>query len=386
MEYRRVFLVVLDSCGIGNAPDAADFGDEGAFTLKSVMNASPALPNLASLGLFSLPETKGLSDEGSPVTGDFASACEKSRGKDTTVGHWEIAGVISPKPQPTYPNGFPDELLKTFLKKTGCKGYLCNLPYSGTEVIKDYGGEHIKTGFPIVYTSADSVFQIAAHEEIIPVEQLYEICEITRNEVCVGKHAVGRIIARPFRTGENGFYRTENRHDYSLEPHGETMLDRLKAAGFDVISVGKIKDVFAGRGVTEAIKARHNPEGEEALLAMQERDFNGLCFVNLVDFDMVYGHRNDIDGYANALEHFDVTLGKFLKNMREDDLLMITADHGCDPGFKGTDHTRENIPILIKSNRTDGKYLGTKKGFDCIAETICRNFGVEGFQAEILDI
>lgn len=382
--YERIFLVVLDSCGIGHAPDAADFGDEGAFTLKSAISANPKLPNLASLGLFELPETKGIYPHSGKIQGMYASAFEKSKGKDTTVGHWEMAGVISEKAQPTYPNGFPKEITDKFIEETGIGGFLCNLPYSGTEVIKDYGEEHLKTGYPIIYTSADSVFQIASHEDIISVDRLYEICEIAREKVLVGEHAVGRVIARPFLGEPGRFYRTENRHDYSLEPHGITMLDKLKDAGYDVISVGKIKDVFAGRGVTKAIKAKHNPEGELAMLELVKADFKGLCFVNLVDFDMEYGHRNDISGYAKALEHFDATLSEFLPNMRSNDLLIITADHGCDPGFKGTDHTRENVPILVRTADCRAGYIGNYHGFDCIAETVCRNFSLEGFGAEAL--
>ncbi len=372
--FRRVFLVVLDSVGIGHATDASDFGDEGAHTLKSVMTERPILPNLTRLGLFNIKRAE--LDEfaiPSPI-GIYGYAVEKSRGKDTTVGHWEIAGVVSDSPLPTYPNGFPDEVISAFEEANGVKA-LCNLPYSGTEVIKDYGELHLKTGNPIIYTSADSVFQIAAHEEVIPLDRLYEMCKSAR-EILKGKHAVGRVIARPFLGEAGNFYRTGNRHDYSLEPTGVTMLDRLKDNGFDVISVGKINDIFASRGVTESYPTKGNADGEGRLLELQEKDFCGLCFVNLVDFDMVYGHRNDIKGYANALAQFDKTLGEFIDKMRDDDLIIITADHGCDPGFKGTDHTRENVPLLAYYKGCDSFDAGESYGFDCIADAILKNFKI----------
>ncbi len=372
--FKRVFLVVLDSVGIGHAEDASNFGDLGAHTLKSVMTQSPDVPNLKRLGLFNIERAELEEFAVDSPIGIYGYAEEKSRGKDTTVGHWEIAGVVSDSPLPTYPNGFPEEVIKAFEEANGVKT-LCNLPYSGTEVIKDYGEEHIKTGNPIIYTSADSVFQIAAHEEVIPLSRLYEMCESARS-ILTGKHAVGRVIARPFLGEVGSFYRTGNRHDYSLEPTGVTMLDRLKDGGYDVISVGKINDIFASRGVTESFKTKGNAEGERYLLELQKRDFCGLCFVNLVDFDMVYGHRNDIVGYANALAQFDKTLGEFLGGMRDDDLLIITADHGCDPGFDGTDHTRENIPLLAFYKGCKSRSVGGFYGFDCIARTVCDNFKV----------
>ena len=372
--FKRVFLVVLDSLGIGHAVDAGDFGDEGAHTLKSVMTETPLLPNLTRLGLFNIKRAELTRFAIPSPIGIYGYAEEKSRGKDTTVGHWEIAGVISESPLPTYPNGFPEEVIDAFETANGVK-VLCNLPYSGTEVIKDYGEEHIKTGNPIIYTSADSVFQIAAHEEIIPLDRLYKMCESAR-DILKGKHAVGRVIARPFLGEVGAFYRTGNRHDYSLEPTGVTMLDRLKEKGFDVISVGKINDIFASRGVTESNPTKGNAEGEARLLELQQKDFCGLCFVNLVDFDMVYGHRNDIKGYANALAQFDRTLGEFMDKMRDDDLLIITADHGCDPGFKGTDHTRENVPLLAYYKGCESFDAGGNYGFDCIADAINKNFNV----------
>lgn len=372
--FKRVFLVVLDSLGIGHAVDASDFGDEGAHTLKSVMTERPDLPNLTKLGLFNIKRAD-LGEFAIPTPiGIYGYAEEKSRGKDTTVGHWEIAGVVSDSPLPTYPDGFPDEVIRAFEEANGVK-VLCNLPYSGTEVIKDYGEEHIRTGSPIVYTSADSVFQIAAHEEVVPLPELYRMCESAR-ALLKGRHAVGRVIARPFLGEVGNFYRTGNRHDYSLEPTGVTMLDRLSENGFDVISVGKISDIFASRGVTESYPTKGNAEGEKRLLELQERDFCGLCFVNLVDFDMVYGHRNDIKGYAEALAKFDNTLGEFMARMGDDDLIIITADHGCDPGFEGTDHTRENIPILAYYKGCSGYDAGGFYGFYCIADAILKNFSI----------
>ncbi len=370
--FERVFLIVLDSLGIGHAEDACDFGDQGAHTLKSVMSATPNLPNLTKLGLFNIERAELTEFKAEKPIGLYGYAEEKSRGKDTTVGHWEIAGLISNRPLPTYPNGFPNEIIDRFCSENGVE-ILCNLPYSGTEVIKDYGDEHVRTGKPIVYTSADSVFQIAAHEEVIPLPELYELCESARS-ILTGEHAVGRVIARPFLGESGGYYRTGNRHDYSLEPSGETMTDKLKSGGYDVISIGKINDIFAGRGITESNPTKNNQEGENLLLEKLNCDFKGLCFVNLVEFDSTYGHRNDIKGYAGALERFDKTLGLFLDNMRPTDLLIITADHGCDPGFKGTDHTRENTPILAYSLGCESKNMGGFDGFTCIAKTICDNF------------
>lgn len=373
--YKRVFLVVLDSFGIGHADDAADFGDLGADTLGSVMTASPKLENLARIGLFNIDRAdKKQYAVGSPM-GVYASAAELSRGKDTTVGHWEIAGVVSEMALPTYPNGFPKEVTDAFCRENGVD-ILCNLPYSGTEVIKDYGDEHIRTGKPIVYTSADSVFQIACHESIYPLEKLYAMCRSARS-ILTGENAVGRVIARPFAGESGNYYRTGGRHDYSLEPTGVTMLDKLKQNGFDVISVGKINDIFAGRGITESHPTKGNAEGEALLLDIQKRDFLGICFVNLVDFDMLYGHRNNIAGYAAAAEEFDSVLGDFMRGMNGSDLLIITADHGCDPGYPGTDHTRENIPVLAYSPDIAPKNAGAFGSYACIAKTICDNFGIE---------
>lgn len=365
---KRVFLIVLDSAGAGEAPDAARFDDVGCDTLGTCVRSGKLhVPNMSRLGFYSLD---GISygKEVPDVMGCYGKLTEKSAGKDTTVGHWEIAGVVSETPMPTYPNGFPKEIIAEFERLTG-RGVLCNLPYSGSEVIKDYGEEHLKTGKLIVYTSADSVFQIAAHEEKVPVEELYRYCKIAR-VLLQGEHGVGRVIARPF-TGEHPFTRTVNRHDFSLEPSGETVLDAIKSAGQKVLGVGKIYDIFAGRGITDTWPNKGNDVNMERTLACMDQDFEGLCFVNLVDFDMLYGHRNDIAGYTNALNRFDEQLGTVLEKMREDDLLIITADHGCDPGFKGTDHSREYVPCLCYGKTLKkGVNLGIRSSFADIAQTV----------------
>ena len=368
MENRRIFLIVLDSYGIGALPDAADFGDEGSNTLKTI-TASKAYdtPNMKKLGLFNIDGVDWMKKEESPA-GAYGRMKERSRGKDTTIGHWEIAGVVSPKPLPVYPNGFPEEILEKFREATG-REVLCNLPYSGTDVIRDYGEEHMKTGALIVYTSADSVFQIAAHEEIVPVEELYRYCEIAREILC-GEHGVGRVIARPFIGEAPNFQRTANRHDFSLLPPRDTMLDAILEAGYDTYGIGKIYDIFAGKGIAHTQRIQNNVDGMEKTLEMQEKDFKGLCFVNLVDFDMMYGHRNDIEGYANAATVFDRQLKTFLERMRPEDILMITADHGCDPGFRGTDHSREHTPLLIcGEDIKENVNLGTRETFADIAAT-----------------
>ena len=366
---KRVFLIVLDSFGVGELPDAANFGDEGSHTLRSVASREEFnCPNLEKLGLFNI---EGCQVGGHKAVGDpkaaFGRMAERSCGKDTTTGHWEIAGLISTRAMPTYPDGFPPEVIEEFEKRSG-KRVLCNKPYSGTQVIADYGEEHLKTGDLIVYTSGDSVFQIASHESIVSLEELYHYCHIAR-EMLQGEHAVGRVIARPFG-GEHPFVRLPGRHDYSLEPHGDTMLDRLKASGADVISVGKISDIFAGRGVTESYPTKSNREGMEIAISLQDKDFEGLCFVNLVDFDSAYGHRNDPAGYARAMSEFDLQLGEFLPKMREDDLLIITADHGCDPITPSTDHSREYVPVLICGSKVSASDLGTKDGFGFVSETV----------------
>lgn len=377
---KRFFLIVLDSFGIGEMPDAAKFGDYDVNTIGAVSKSDKLnVPNLRDLGLFQIEGVKvdERIDRGTSHSAAIARMTETSAGKDTTIGHWEIAGLISPEPLPTYPEGFPDEVLKEFSAQTG-RGVLCNKPYSGTAVINDYGDEHIKSGDLIVYTSADSVFQIAAHEEIVPPEQLYEYCRIAR-KILVGKHGVGRVIARPF-IGESGNYtRTSRRHDFSLIPPGDTMLDVLKAAGKDVIAVGKINDIFAGKGITEYVYTSGNAEGIERTLEYLDKDFEGLCFINLVDYDMLYGHRRDVDGYAAALTYFDEKLPEILGKMREDDVLLITADHGCDPSYtKTTDHTREYTPVIMYGKNIEATDYGTRDSFADIAATVLTYVGVEG--------
>lgn len=376
---RRVFLIVLDSFGIGGMEDAASYGDVNVNTLRSV-SASPCfhMPNMRELGMFDIDGvvTEGGSLKKGSHRGAIARMKERSRGKDTTIGHWEIAGVYSPRPLPTYPNGFPREVLEAFSKRTG-RGVLCNLPYSGTAVIQEYGDAHMATGDLIVYTSADSVFQIAAHEDIVPPEQLYEYCRIAR-EILTGEHSVGRVIARPF-TGPAGglFTRTPRRHDFSMEPPGVTMLDQLSEAGKDVIAVGKIKDIFAGRGITEAVYTGGNEEGIERTLDYLDRDFEGLCFINLVDYDMLYGHRRDVEGYARALTYFDGRLPELLGKMRQEDVLMITADHGCDPAYTATtDHTREYTPFLMYGQRVRPVNYGTRESFADIGASVLKYFGI----------
>ena len=368
---KRVFLIVLDSFGIGTAPDSADFGDAGADTLGSIRRSAKfSAENMKKLGLFNIDGIAG--GIGTPV-GAYARMTERSRGKDTIIGHWEMCGVISESPMPTFPDGFPEELLEKLSAAWG-RGILCNKPYSGTQVIADYGREHIETGKLIVYTSADSVLQIAAHESVVPIEELYRDCEIARG-ICKGKYGVGRIIARPFE-GEYPFKRTTRRHDFALVPPHKTTLDLLKDAGLDVIAVGKISDIFAGQGVTDAIKTAGNADGMEKTMALLDRDFRGFAFVNLVDFDMVYGHRRDIDGYAAATAAFDAWLGDFRVKMRPDDLLLITGDHGCDPGFTGTDHTREYTPLLAAGDAVRPGNLGTRTTFADIGATVADIFGV----------
>ena len=375
-ELNRVFLIVLDSFGIGEMPDAVEFGDVGSNTLASIAKSTKYhTPMLQKLGLFNIDGVTVGEKESCPL-GSFARMKEASRGKDTTIGHWEIAGVISHEPLPTYPNGFPEEVMEEFEKQTGRKT-LCNLPYSGTEVIAKYGKEHVDTGALIVYTSADSVFQIAAHEDIVPIDELYRYCEIAR-KILQGKHGVGRVIARPFTGVEGDYKRTSNRHDFSLIPPKDTMLDQLVANGLSTYGVGKIYDIFAGKGIQHTQRIKNNTEGMERTLELQKEDFRGLCFVNLVDFDMTYGHRRDIDGYAQAATEFDVQLETFMNNMRDDDVLMITADHGCDPGYTGTDHTREHTPFLIYGKQIKGNHsMGTRDSFADIAATVLELLGVE---------
>lgn len=374
MKAKRVFIIVLDSVGIGNAPDAADFGDLGANTMKRISTSDKFnIPNLIKMGLGNIDGVDYLEKTSSPL----AAVCrlrEKSRGKDTTTGHWEMMGIVSEKPMPTYPDGFPKEVLDEFSRRTG-RGVLCNKPYSGTDVIRDYGKAHLESGDLIVYTSADSVFQIAAHEELVPIEQLYEYCAIAR-EILQGEHAVGRVIARPFIGSEGAFKRTENRHDYSLVPPKPTAMDAIGESGLEVISIGKIYDIFSGAGIKKSLPTHNNGEGMQTLLEVQKTDFNGLCFANLVDFDMLYGHRQDIDGYAAALTAFDSWLPEFMGGMQAGDVLMITADHGCDPGDNSTDHSRESVPLIIYGKDVKATNLGTVSGFATIGNTAAELLGV----------
>ncbi|MBR6413643.1 MAG: phosphopentomutase [Oscillospiraceae bacterium] len=373
---KRVFLIVLDSCGAGELPDAALFGDHNVHTLRAcASSARLSIPNLRAAGFGNIDGLEFLGSVAQPC-GAFGKLAEASMGKDTTIGHWEIAGVVSPEPLPTYPNGFPEEVLRPFREATG-RGVLANAPWSGTAVINKFGDAHVQTGDLIVYTSADSVFQIAAHEDVVPVEQLYDYCRIARR-ILHGKHGVGRVIARPFVGKGNGNYtRTANRHDFSLEPPRKTMLDAFRDAGLDSIAVGKIYDIFAGQGITEHVYTTCNADGMVKTAAYAERDFHGLCFTNLVDFDMLYGHRRDIDGYANALTEFDAWLGAFRKKLGPDDLLLVTADHGCDPSYTATtDHTREYIPLLILGEAVKPVNLGVRPCFADIAATLCDVFGL----------
>lgn len=371
---KRVFLIVLDSCGIGQLPDAAAFGDHDCHTMRRI-SASPkyCAENLLKMGLGNIDGQDYLPATDAP-TAAVARLAERSMGKDTTIGHWEIAGVISPKPLPTYPDGFPAEVLEAFSAATG-RGVLCNKPYSGTEVIADYGAEHVRTGDLIVYTSADSVFQIAAHEDVVPLEQLYEYCRIAR-EVLRGEHGVGRVIARPFTGSNPDFKRTANRRDFSLEPPAATLLDAIAATGKTVWGVGKISDIFAAQGITRCDLTHGNGEGMEMALKAVQTDFEGLCFINLVDFDMLYGHRQDVDGYAAALTAFDSWLPNFMAQMKDEDVLMITADHGCDPGDSHTDHTREYVPLVVYGAAVNPVNLGTRSTYSDIAATVAEYLGV----------
>ena len=375
----RAVVVVLDSLGVGELPDAAQFGDAGCHTLLHILARMPdlALPNLRSLGLLRL---LGAQDAVLPQAG-WGKMAERSRGKDTTTGHWELSGLVLDKPFPTFSHGFPDAFLERFSQAVGrpCIG---NCTASGTEIIQRLGDEAVRRGALIVYTSADSVFQVAAHEEVVPLSELYAICQTARG-MLTGDLAVGRVIARPFVGGQGKYVRTANRRDFSLEPTGRTMLDALQAAGRDVLAVGKISDIFAGRGITESFPTHGNEEGERALLDLLERDFSGLLFVNLVDFDMLYGHRRDAEGYGRALEHFDRTLGEALRRLRPGDLLAVTGDHGCDPTFRGTDHTREYVPLLLHGGATGD--LGVRTSFSDLAATVCRHLGVAWASGEAIE-
>ncbi len=373
---KRVFLIVLDSFGIGQMPDSPSFGDVDVNTLAACAKSKAlSIPNMITAGLGNIDGVSCLPKAAAP-TGAYARLAESSMGKDTTIGHWEIAGIISADPLPTYPNGFPEEILEPFRQATG-RGILANAPWSGTAVIEEFGEAHMKTGDLIVYTSADSVFQIAAHEDIVPIEQLYEYCRIAR-KLLTGKHGVGRVIARPFIGTPGNFKRTSNRHDYSLEPPKQTLLDAVKAAGQDSIAVGKIYDIFAGQGITEHVYNKSNADGMQHTLDYAGKDFTGLCFLNLVDFDMLYGHRRDIDGYAKALTEFDAWLPSLLEKLGDEDIVMITADHGCDPAYTATtDHTREHVPLLVLGKQVKPVNLSTRASFADIAATAAELLGVQ---------
>ena len=371
---KRVFLIVLDSFGIGALPDAYKFGDEGTSTLKSISKSENFhIPNLERWGIGEISGIDYLNKNENHIAA-VGKSRELSVGKDTTTGHWEIAGLISNSPMPVYENGFPKEIIDEFEKISGRK-VLCNKPYSGTQVILDYGREHIETGNLIVYTSADSVFQIAAHEDVVPLSELYDICKKAR-KLLTGEHSVGRVIARPFVGEYPNFTRTSNRHDFSLEPHGKTLLDAIKEKGLDSIAVGKISDIFAERGVTEKVYTKNNEDGMKVTLEYTKKDFNGLCFVNLVDFDSAYGHRNDVEGYAKAVSQFDLWLPSFEAALKEDDIAIITADHGCDPASSSSDHTREYIPIFVYGKNIKPVNFGERTTFADIGATVSEILGV----------
>ena len=378
---KRVFLIVLDSCGAGAMPDCANFGDHDCHTIKRISTSDKfSCENLWKMGIGNIDGLDFLGTNDNP-TARVARLTERSMGKDTTIGHWEIAGIVSDTPLPTYPNGFPQSILDEFTERTG-RRVICNKPYSGTDVIRDYGREHMETGSLIVYTSADSVFQIAAHEDIVPLEDLYRYCRIAREILC-GEHGVGRVIARPFVTAPDGsFKRSANRHDFSLVPPKKTALAAIKEAGLDVIAIGKITDIFAGDGITETIFTHGNTEGIARTLEIAKRDFHGFCFTNLVDFDMLYGHRQDVQGYANAMMEFDASLPALMNEMSEDDVLIITADHGCDPDDSHTDHTREYIPFIVYRKGTESVNFGTLDGFAHAGKLVCDALGVE-YDAEV---
>jgi phosphopentomutase len=373
--FSRITLIVLDGAGIGAMPDAADWGDSGSDTFGHILQSREVrLPNLQQYGLGNIRPLHAVPPLDHPK-GSYGRCALRSNGKDTTTGHWEMAGIILNKAFPTYPSGFPSAVIDRFIRETGVSGILGNIPASGTEIIKQLGDEHLKTGKPIVYTSADSVFQIAAHEEVIPLERLYEICETARR-MLDGEHKVGRVIARPFRGEPGSFYRTENRHDYAVPPPRENLLPALSEAGLEVISIGKISSIYDGVGVTKELTAKNNEQSINQTIAALSENTRGLVFSNLVDFDMLYGHRRDTEGFAAALEHFDNRLPEIEAAMREEDLIMITADHGNDPTFPGTDHTREFAPLLVYGKKARAVNLGTRDSLADIGQTIAENFGL----------
>ncbi len=378
MKFKRICLLVLDSAGIGEMPDAAEWGDAGADTLGNILKSRTVnLPNLQKLGLGNIRPLTGLDAVQDPE-GSFGKCALRSNGKDTTTGHWEMAGIVLEKAFPTYPKGFPDDVIDAFVRSTNIPGILGNVPASGTEIIKELGEEHVRTGRPIVYTSADSVFQIAAHEEVIPIERLYEMCQTARH-LLDGEHRVGRVIARPFLGSRaDDFKRTDNRHDYAVPPPSENLLPLLKASGRDVVCVGKIASIYDGVGVTADLTAKNNEQTIEQTIRALNAESTGLIFSNLVDFDMLYGHRRDTEGYAAALERFDERLPELIEAMNADDLLIMTADHGNDPTKSGSDHTREYAPLIVYgSSAKAGVDLGTRLSLADIGQTIAENFSLK---------
>ncbi|HEX8071523.1 MAG TPA: phosphopentomutase [Pyrinomonadaceae bacterium] len=376
-HFDRVVLIVLDSLGMGEMPDAAAWGDAGADTLGHICASRVVrLPNFQQLGLGNVRPLANVPPVDAP-RGAYGRCALRSNGKDTTTGHWEMAGIILEQAFPTYPQGFPPDIINQFVQQTGVPGILGNVPASGTEIIKELGAEHVATGKPIVYTSADSVFQIAAHEEVIPVARLYDICETARN-ILRGEHEVGRVIARPFLGAPGAFYRTENRHDYAVPPPRANLLPTLSEHGLDVVCIGKIASIYDSQGATEDLKAKNNEQAIDQTINALGADTRGLIFANLVDFDMLYGHRRDVEGYARALEHFDARLPEIMHALRSDDLMIITADHGNDPTYRGTDHTREYVPLLVHGPRARAAVnLGDRASLADIGQTIAHNFGLK---------
>jgi phosphopentomutase len=382
IKYKRVCLLVLDACGVGELPDADDYGDVGSNTLAHCAEAYGGLnmPNMAVLGLGNIIPIKGVPETKTPKA-YYGKLTEQSAGKDSTIGHWELAGLISPKAFPVYPKGFPPEVINEFVRITG-REVIGNEAASGTEIIVRLGETHLKSGSLIVYTSADSVFQIAAHTDLVPLPELYRYCQLAR-EMLQGEHGVSRVIARPFAGEPGNFYRTPDRKDFSLPPTGPTVLDLLAKSKYDVITVGKVDDLFAGRGVTKSRHTKSNAEGIECIIEFLKGEFNGLLFANLVDFDMIWGHRNDIRGFAGGLEYFDSRLPQILATLHNDDLLIISADHGCDPTTPSTDHSREYVPLLAYSPgfTSIGQNLGTRSTYADIGATISEIFGLTGLKA-----
>ncbi|MGH9968712.1 MAG: phosphopentomutase [Pyrinomonadaceae bacterium] len=390
-RFSRIALIVLDGAGIGEMPDAPDWGDAGSDTFGHILDSRPVtLPNLQRYGLGNIRPLRGVPPLARPA-GSYGRCALRSNGKDTTTGHWEMAGIILEQPFPTYPNGFPPPVIDQFIRETGVPGILGNFPASGTEIIKELGDEHVRSGKPIVYTSADSVFQIAAHEQVIPLPKLYEICETARR-MLDGQHKVGRVIARPFLGEPGAFYRTENRHDYAVPPPSENLLVALAEKGCDVVCIGKIASIYDSNGVTQDLTAKNNAQSIEQTIHALKEESEGLIFSNLVDFDMLYGHRRDTEGFARALEHFDSRLPEIEAAMRENDLMIITADHGNDPTFPGTDHTREYAPLLVYGkSATPEVNLGTRDSLADIGQTIAENFGLklsagESFRSELVGL